>query len=150
MENMDNKMQNEENYLDEEDIITKYQLIRIVSDIISELTKSQKSFFRDLYGTKRSQYKVAQKYGISPQAITNHIKKLKKTVEKRILERTGLTREQISEILGEKSLGQLFDENLEADLPKHNLIKIDGVYKERRLDAETMEMIKESMVIYNS
>lgn len=70
MENMDNKMQNEENYLDEEDIITKYQLIRIVSEIISELPKSQKRFFRDLYGTKRSQYKVAQKYGISPQAIT--------------------------------------------------------------------------------
>ena len=134
----------------DDEMLTKDELLRIASEIISELPESQRRFFKDLYGTSRSQYKVAQIYGISPQAVTNRIKKLTKTVEKKIIERTGYSPEQITEILGEKSMEQMLEDKVDAALKysRHDTIKVNGVYKERRLDAETMQMVKESMQIY--
>lgn len=130
--------------------ISKAELIRIASEVVSELPESQRVFFRDLYGLPRTQYRVAQKYGISPQAVTNQIKKLKKTFEKKILERTGCSPEQIVEALYEKSLEQMIDDDVDAatKASRHETIKVNGVYKERRWDAELMQMINESMSIW--
>ena len=130
--------------------ISKAELIHIAKDVVSELPESQRMFFRDLYGLPRSQYRVAQIYGISPQAVTNRIKKLKKTFEKKILERTGCSPEEIVEALYEKSLEQMIDDDVDAatKASRHETIKVNGVYKGRRWDAELMQMINESMSIW--
>lgn len=75
---------------------------------------------------------------------------MKKTFEKKILERTGCSPEEIVEALYEKSLEQMIDDDVDAatKASRHETIKVNGVYKERRWDAELMQMINESMSIW--
>lgn len=73
----------------------KTQLYFTVDQIISDLPKSQRLFYRDLFGGNLNQADVAAMYGITPQAATNRLTKLKKTVAKRLQQEYGLEKEDI-------------------------------------------------------
>ena len=129
--------------------IDKAKLIYITREIIQELPESQQQFYRDLFVAKRSQYRVAKIYGITPQAVTNRLKKLKNTISKKCFEKTGCMLGEISDILDKRSLSQSMDDYLDANtkMSRHETIKVNGVYKERRVDAELLDMIGAGMHI---
>ena len=95
--------------------ILKTELYLVVDQIISELPESQKTFYRDLFDGNLNQANVAELYGITPQAVTNRLKKLKKTVLKKIEKEYGLDRDTVLTILGFRDFDQLINDELNHD-----------------------------------
>ena len=85
----------------------KYVLYGLVERIINELPELQQIFYKDLFATNMNQADVARMYGISPQAITNRLTKLKRTVKKKLLDEYGLTKEDIIRVLNYRDHAQL-------------------------------------------
>lgn len=77
----------------------KRDLLRAVREIIDQLPDSQQTFFRDMFLFKRSQAKIARMYNVKPQAITNRLYKLKRTVQKKLEANYGITREVVIAIM---------------------------------------------------
>ena len=67
-------------------------------DIIESLPESQRELFRDINGGKLSQAEMARYYGSTPQAITNRINRLYKTVTSRLVKDYGFSMDEIKRI----------------------------------------------------
>ena len=78
-------------------------------EAIDELPESQQQFYRDYFEAGRSQAEVARMYNISPQAVTNRLKKLTKTVKKKMETDYGYTEEDIMEFIDAGSIYQLIN-----------------------------------------
>ena len=91
----------------------KELLINVTRRIINDLPESQKQFFSDLFDRNVSQADVAREYGITPQAVTNRITKLKRTVEKKLREDYDLDGEYIKVILKFRTFDQLRSDDME-------------------------------------
>ena len=76
-------------------------------EAIDELPESQQQFYKDLFEAGRSQSEVARIYNISPQAVTNRLKKLTKTVKKKMETDYGYTEEDIMGFIDAGSIYQL-------------------------------------------
>ena len=77
----------------------KNDLLKAVREIIDQLPDSQQTFFRDMFLLNRSQASIARMYKVKPQAITNRLYKLKRTVQNKLEANYGITREVVVTIM---------------------------------------------------
>jgi len=75
------------------------EILSAAGGIIYSLPESQREFFDYIHYGKLTQGELARLYGITPQAITNRIKKLYNTVMRRLAAEYGYTEEEIKRIL---------------------------------------------------
>ena len=61
-----------------------FDLLSTASNLITSLPESQQELFRDIVNGKLSQAEIARYYGVTPQAITNRINRLYKTILRRL------------------------------------------------------------------
>ena len=73
-------------------------LLDTVKHIIDSLPESQRELFRDINGGKLSQAEMARYYGTTPQAVSNRINRLYKTVTGRLVKDYGYSIDEIKKI----------------------------------------------------
>ena len=73
-------------------------LIQAAAHILDTLPRSQQELYIDINGGKQSQADMARYYHVTPQAITNRINRLYKTVTKRLQEEHGFTIEELGKV----------------------------------------------------
>jgi len=76
----------------------QYELIQVTAHILDTLPRSQQELYIDINGGKQSQADMARYYKVTPQAITNRINRLYKTVTKRLQAEHGFTIEEIRKV----------------------------------------------------
>ena len=72
-------------------------------EILQTLPEQQQEFFMTISGAKVSQGEIARMYGISPQAVTNRIKKLYNTIIRRLEKEYGFDEADIKHVFKYKS-----------------------------------------------
>ena len=93
----------------------KLLLYFVVQNIIDELPESQRTFYQDLFGGNLNQADVAKLYGITPQAVTNRLSKLKKAVRTKLKDQYGLEEDMILKIVNFRDGMQLLADQMEQE-----------------------------------
>lgn len=73
-------------------------LIQAAAHILDTLPRSQQELYIDINGGKQSQADMARYYHVTPQAITNRINRLYKTVTRRLQEEHGFTIDELGKV----------------------------------------------------
>ena len=81
----------------------KYAILEAAAEIVSSLPKSQREFFDDISGGKVSQAQFARYYGVTPQAITNRINRLFKTILRRLEAEHGYSEDEVMKLTRSKN-----------------------------------------------
>ena len=104
-------MDSEENFVQNRyrKIFEKEHFFLKMHEAIEGLPESQRQFYKDYFEAGRTQADVAKMYNISPQAITNRLKKLTKTVRRIMEEDYGYTEEDIMSFINAGSMFQILN-----------------------------------------
>ena len=80
-----------------------FDLLSTASNLITTLPESQQELFRDIVSGKLSQAEIARYYGVTPQAVTNRINRLYKTILRKLETDYGYRQDDILKLVHAKS-----------------------------------------------